>query len=112
MKFSFIHSKRAGEIGPGPSQNRAVAIYAHGSSHDQFTDTGNILTFIRGCGKGNRFSIAQNLCQERPPRLPRLFSGWMSERMERYFLARIRRLRLNSSVKETVTESVGINSLP
>jgi len=30
----------------GPSQNRAYAIYAHDSSHSQFTEKPNILTLI------------------------------------------------------------------
>jgi len=57
-----------------PSQNRACAIYAHGSSHSQFTENPNILTMIRGSGKGKRFNIFQNFCQSRQPRLPRRFS--------------------------------------
>ena len=57
-----------------PSQNRACAIYAHGSSHSQFAEIPNILTLIRGSGKGRRFSISQNFCQLRQPRLPRRFS--------------------------------------
>jgi hypothetical protein len=47
----------------GPSQNRACAIYAHGSSHSQFTVNRNILTFIRGFGKRNRFSISLDFSQ-------------------------------------------------
>jgi hypothetical protein len=39
---------------------RACAIYAHGSSHRQFTENPNILTLIFGFGRGNRFSIASN----------------------------------------------------
>ena len=57
-----------------PSQNRACAIYAHGSSHSQFAEIPNILTLIRGSGKGKRFSISQNFCQLRQPHLPRRFS--------------------------------------
>ena len=61
-------------VGANPSQNRACAIYAHGSSHSQFTENPNILTLIRGFGKGNRFSISLNFSQLRQPRLPRRFS--------------------------------------
>ena len=57
-----------------PSQNRAGAIHAHGSSHSQFTENSNILTLILGSGRGKRFSISQNFCQLRQPRLPRRFS--------------------------------------
>ncbi|HEX2768786.1 MAG TPA: hypothetical protein VHN12_05840, partial [Geobacteraceae bacterium] len=35
-------------VGSSPSQNRACAIYAHGSSHGQFTEFPNILTLILG----------------------------------------------------------------
>ena len=37
-------------VGPGPSHNRACAIYEHGSSHGQFTEKANRLTLIRGFG--------------------------------------------------------------
>ena len=42
----------------GPSQNRACAIYAHGSSH-------GLLTLIRGFGRGNRTIISLNFSQLR-----------------------------------------------
>lgn len=58
----------------GPSQNRAGAIYAHGSSHSQFTENPNILTLIRGFGKGNRFSISLNFSQLRLFFFPLRFS--------------------------------------
>ncbi len=58
----------------GPSQNRACAIYAHGSSHSYFTEKSNILTMIRGFGSGNRFSISLNFSQLRQFFFPLRFS--------------------------------------
>ena len=61
-------------VGPGPSQNRACAIYAHGSSHGHFTEKANRLTLIRGFGRGKRFSISLNFSQLRQFFLPRRLS--------------------------------------
>ncbi len=60
-------------VGPGPSQNRACAIYAHGSSHSIHRFP-NILTIIRGFGSGNRFSIALNSSQLRHLLFPLRFN--------------------------------------
>ena len=65
-----------------PSQNRACAIYAHGSSHSQFTENPNILTLILGSGRGKRLSICLNFSRLRqfffPLRLSHLNSSFLT----------------------------------